>query len=122
MGRAPFLRFHERVKTVEIYVLVMRMRKHTDAPLVDKEHVEQLRVAAKTLQEHGDLREPNTLITTGGFGLVGFDWCGEAGTAKYLADISLISDLGSHNEVRRGDLIAKGHDARMFELLTRLSH
>jgi len=128
MGRAPHLWFCERVESVGMHVVVM---DHEDgvcgyARLVDREHVEQLRTAVRTLHDdnyvHGDIREPNVLVTTGGLKLIDFDWCEKAGKARYPADISLDSSLGWHDGVRRGGLIAKEHDEHMFKLLTGLPY
>ena len=33
--------------------------------------------------------------------IVGFDWCGKAGAARYLAGIALVPDTGWHDGVRR---------------------
>jgi len=126
MGRAPRLWFCEHVESVGMYEVVM---DHEDevrdyARPVNKEYVEQLRAAVKTLHDenyvHGDIREPKVLVTTGGLKLIDFDWCGKAGAARYPADISLASSFGWHDGVRRGGLIAKEHDEHMFKLLTGL--
>jgi len=69
---------------------------------------------------HGDIREPNILVTAGGLKLIDFDWCGKAGGARYPADIALVPSLGWHDGVRRGGPIAKVHDEHMFKLLTGL--
>jgi hypothetical protein len=97
LERAPFLRFCKRMDSVGMYVVVMDYEdgRHTDIPLEDEVHVEQLRAAVETLHDanyvHGDIRGPSVLITAGGLELVDFDWCGEEGKARYPADISLIS-------------------------------
>ena len=127
--RAPSLRFCERVESVGMYVVVM---DYVDGEqigarerLTDEGHIEQLRMAMKTLHDadyvHGDLREPNILITTGGLKLIDFDWCGQAGKARYPADISLVPELRWHNGVRRGGPIEKDHDEHMFGLRIGLS-
>jgi len=49
-----------------MYIVVIdhQDRKHANVPLVDKEHIEQLRVVVKTLHDsdcvHGDLRDSQT--------------------------------------------------------------
>jgi len=115
---APSLRFCERVESVGMYVVVMDYYGgDSGKPFGDKEHIEQLREAVKTLHDadyvHGNLQEPNILVTAEGVKIVGFDWCGKAGVARYPADI-----LGQHAGVRYGDPITKDHDERMFKLLT----
>jgi len=123
IGRAPHLWFCERVESVGMYVVVMDhedvVRNYTR--LVEKEHVEQLRAAVKMLHDenyvHGDIREPNVLVTTGGLKLVDFDWCGKVDD-RYPADIALLPSLGWHDGVRRGGLVKKEHDEHMFKLLT----
>jgi len=128
IGRAPRLRFCERMENVGMYVVVMDYEDGVGsyARLVDREHVEQRRVVVKTLHDenyvHGDIREPGVLVTTGGLKLTDFDWCGKASTAQYPADVSLIPSLGWHDGVRRGGLIAKEHDKHMFKLLTGLPY
>lgn len=123
-GRAPFLRFCERVASVGMYVVVMDYEngEHVDKPLQDKMHIEQLREAVGALHDanyvHGDLREPNVLITADGLKIIDFDWCGEDGVARYPAHISLVPDLGWHEGVSRGGLIRKDHDEHMFGRLT----
>ena len=68
-----------------MYVVVMDNEggKHADKPLEDKKYIKQLREAMNTLRGagyvHGDLREPNVLITMGGLRIVNFDWRGENG-------------------------------------------
>lgn len=128
MGLAPSLWFCGHVESVGMYVVVMDHGSGVGdyARLVKKEHVEQLRAAVQALHEedyvHGDIREPNILVTKDGLKFIDFDWCGKAGVARYPADISLDLSLGWHNGVRRGGLIEKEHDEHMFELFTGLSY
>jgi len=123
VGRAPLLRFCERVGSVGMYVVVMDYEEGVSPhALLVGEHAEQLRVAMEILNAedyvHGDIRTPNILITGAGLKLIDFDWCGKAGVARYPADINLTSGIGWHNGVRRGGLIERGHDEHMFKLLT----
>ena len=137
IGRAPRLRFCELVDSVGMYVVIMDYEdgKHACAPseerhihdrctpLVGERHIEELRTVVKTLHEegyvHGDIREPNVLITASGLKLIDFDWCGKEGTARYPADIFLdCENMKWHKGVGRGGRIEKSHDEHMFECLT----
>jgi len=128
VGRAPFLQFCERVESVGMFIVVMDYvgGEHARKPLRDGGHIAQLREAMKTLHDagyvHGDLREPNILLTADGLKIVDFDWCGKEGTARYPADISLVPDLEWHERVYCGGLITKDHDEHMFEVLTGSSY
>ena len=128
MGRAPHLWFCDSVESVGMFVVVMAYEDgaRTREQLVEREHLEQLRTAIKTLHGegyvHGDIRWPNALITTSGLKLIDFDWCGKEGVARYPADIFMDSEYKWHEGVYRGGLIAKDHNKHMFEVLTGVAY
>ena len=123
MSLAPKLWYCEYEKSVEMYVVVMDYvrGKQAGRPLTEKAHIDELRRAVDALHGggyvHGDLRGPNVLIAADGPKLIDFDWCGEAGVARYPADINLGSDIEWHDGVYRDGLIQKDHDEHMFSKL-----
>jgi serine/threonine protein kinase len=124
---APRLLYCEEVESVGMYVVIMNLvvGKHVVAPRQDKNFTDKLRMAVRTLHDagfvHGDLREPNALVTDDGdIKIVDFDWYGEDGEALYPADINLGQGVGWDPDVARGGLIKKEHDRTMFCRLTGL--
>jgi serine/threonine protein kinase len=66
----------------------------------------------------GDLRGPNIIVgEEGNVKLIDFDWCGEAGKARYPPDLNVSSDIGWHPEVKQQGLMEKDHDIWMQEAL-----
>ena len=123
---APRLRYCEEVESVGMHVVVMDLAvgKHAKATLNDKSLVRKLQTAIQALHDagfvHGDLREPNILVTEGDVKIIDFDWCGKDGEVRYPASINLGGSLGWDRDVARGGLIKKEHDQRMFCRLTGL--
>ena len=121
---APKLWFCNREESVEMHVVVMDYvrGKEVEDLLTGEKHIHDLRKAVSVLHErgyvHGDLRGPNILIAADGLKLIDFDWCGEAGKARYPADISVGSGIPWHNGVCREGLIEKEHDEHMITVLT----
>ena len=124
---APRLRYCDQVESIGMYVVVMDFvgGKHIVAPRQDQDFANKLRTAVQTLHDanfvHGDLREPNILVTKdGGMKIIDFDWCGKDGEVCYPFDINLDERAGWDPDVTHGGLIKKGHDRSMFARLTGL--
>jgi hypothetical protein len=125
---APRLQYCEKVESVGMYVVVMDLvvgehishTAHGDLSFADK-----LRTAVQILHDadfvHGDLREPNILVTEDGdTKIIDFDWCGKDREARYPSDINLGNGVYWDPDVTRGGLIKKDHDRTMFRRLTGL--
>ncbi|KAH9930695.1 uncharacterized protein B0H18DRAFT_1116814 [Fomitopsis serialis] len=122
-GFAPKLHHCEKVNSVGMWVVVMDFVASGSDSVRLSSVAESLRNAVKTLHDKGfvfgDLREPNILVTKEGkVQLIDFDWCGRVEEARYPYDIAMTGDHGWHADVQPGGLIAKEHDAHMFERLT----
>lgn len=66
----------------------------------------------------GDLRGPNIIVgDRGKVKLIDFDWCGEAGKARYPPDLNNSSSLGWHPNVKKQGLMEKEHDNWMVVVL-----
>jgi serine/threonine protein kinase len=124
---APRLRYCEKVESIGMYVVIMDLvGRDISASFRDQQRVaNKLRTAIKTLHGsglvHGDLREPNILVTEDGdVKIIDFDWSGKEGEAYYPSDINLGSGIWWDSEVARGGLIKKKHDRTMYQNLTGL--
>lgn len=80
---APGLRYCEKVESIGMYLVVMDIivGEYPEAPRKDRDFTEKLRMAIETLHAkgfvHGDLREPNVLVTKeGDVKIIDFDWSG----------------------------------------------
>lgn len=118
---APRLRYCEKVDSIGMYAVVMDLVAGTVAqvPCEDERITSKLRTAIQTLHDasfvHGDLREPNILVTDDGdMNLIDFDWCGKEGEARYPSDINLGDGLPWDHRVACGGLIKKEHDEHMY--------
>ena len=124
-SQAPRLRYCEFEPSVGMWVVVMDYVESSEVGVDDvlKEtvHIESLRVALEKLHSRGlvfgDLRPPNVLIVGDKVVLIDFDWCGEAGKARYPSDILLVEETW-HPGVQRGGLIKQAHDEYHFYKLT----
>ncbi|KAI0086843.1 hypothetical protein BDY19DRAFT_995585 [Irpex rosettiformis] len=123
---APKLWFCERVPEVGgLYVVVMEYVKvdptHALANDLNPAAIKSLRNTVHLLHNanlvHGDVRDPNVLVTQDGAMLIDFDWCGEEGRARYPYDISL-DGISWHKGVVPGGEIKKEHDMFMLSNLT----
>jgi serine/threonine protein kinase len=66
----------------------------------------------------GDLRGPNIIVgERGNVKLIDFDWCGEAGKARYPPDLNDSSTIGWHPGVKKQGLMEKEHDVWMQDVL-----
>ena len=127
MSLAPHVRYCEKVESVGMYVVIMDLviGNYVEAPYQDQRFADKLRTAIQTLHDanfvHGDLREPNVLITEDGdMKIIDFDWCGKEGEVHYPSDINLGKGVGWDSDVVCGGLIKKNHDLSMFVRLTGL--
>ena len=127
MSLAPRLWYCEKVETVGMYVVVMDLAsgEYIGIHCQDRRLDSKLRTAIQTLHDmkfvHGDLREPNILVTEDGdVKIIDFDWCGKDGEVRYPSDISLGVGAGWDPSVTRGGLIRKDHDLSMYFRLTGL--
>ncbi|PCH32989.1 hypothetical protein WOLCODRAFT_159755 [Wolfiporia cocos MD-104 SS10] len=123
--QAPKLRYCAYEPSVGMQVVVMDFveGREVDGALTQPAHIQSLRGAIMTLHQggfvFGDLRAQNVLRVGDGIVLVGFDWCGKEGEARYPSDILVDEQtLGWHRGVKRGGLIEKEHDAHLFRALT----
>ena len=114
---APGLRYCEKVESVGTYVVVMDIivGKYPQAPRKDRDFTKKLRMAIETLHAkgfvHGDLREPNVLVTKeADVKIIDFDWCGKVGEARYPSNINFGDGIKCPTE--------KVHDQEMFFNLT----
>src|SRR5215471_130695 len=66
----------------------------------------------------GDLRGPNIIVGEhGNVKPIDFDWCGEAGKARYPPDLNESSTIGWHPDVKKQGLMEKEHDLYMQDEL-----
>ena len=122
---APPLYYCEKVESTGMHVVVMGLAKgiSTERPNKHPTFIENLREAVQILHDadfvHGDLREPNVLVTEDGhIDIIDFDWCGKDGEVRYPCSINLGEGLGWCESVTPGGLIKKEHDLALFSHLT----
>ena len=122
---APDLWFCDWVQDVGMHIVVMDYVEGSspEMPCTDKDFVDSLREAVRTLHAsefvHGDLREPNILVSEDGrIKIIDFDWCEKVEIARYPPNINLDGNIGWHSTVERGGMVEKQHDETMFFLLT----
>lgn len=121
---APKLWFCEQVPEVgDLHVVIMDyVEEHSEEITGNIAAIEALRQAIRRLHEadyvHGDLRQPNVLVTPDSAMLIDFDWCDKEGKARYPADILLDAAHGWHEDVNYDAEIKKEHDAHMFKRTT----
>ena len=65
-----------------------------------------------------NLRGPNALTTSDGrVLLIGFDWCGKAGEARYPIDLNMAPDMPWHPKAQPGGYIEREHDVNLLDWL-----
>ena len=120
MSLAPQLFYHEETAGVHFVVMEhVKATEDTGEKLEKLEHIESLRTAVQALHGEGlvfgDLREPNILIVGDGVKLVGFDWSGKEGVARYP---SISREIAwPEGVISRGKIKAE-HDKEWFKKLT----
>ena len=122
---APRLQYCEKVDSIGMYIVVMDLAAEMDigVSFQDQSISSKLRKAIQALHDvgfvHGDLQEPNILVTDNGdMKIIDFDWCGKEREVYYPSDINL--GISWDPEVKRGGLIKKDHDRWMYSKLTGL--
>ena len=83
-----------------------------------EQYLAKVNTAIRILHSHnlvfGDLRRPNILIKGETVMLVDFDWCGEAGVARYPKSLNPDPEICWHESVGPDCIMMKEHDIHML--------